>query len=86
MPHSRCKRHVTCGWNGLCNDIPCWSFKSCRNQLMESFLLEVSAWNSCFVVYNENYVGLQVLEHVRLNLFNHLIGFIPCQICLYFNI
>ena len=23
---------------------------------------------------------------VRLNLFNHLIGFIPCQICLYFSI
>ena len=24
--------------------------------------------------------------NVRLNLFNHLIGFIPCQICLYFSI
>ena len=24
-------------------------------------------------------------ESVRLNLFNHLVGFIPCQICLYFS-
>ncbi|KAF3966296.1 hypothetical protein CMV_009593 [Castanea mollissima] len=22
----RCNRHVTCGWNDLCNDISCWSF------------------------------------------------------------
>ncbi|KAK7852014.1 hypothetical protein CFP56_040364 [Quercus suber] len=32
---------------------------------MESFPLEVPTWNSCFVVYNENYVGLQVLEHKK---------------------
>ena len=25
-------------------------------------------------------------ETVRLNLINHLVGFIPCQICLYFSI
>ena len=36
-----------------------------RNQLLEYFLLEVPAWNSCFVVYNENYVGLQVLQHKK---------------------
>ena len=34
---------------------------------MESFLLEVPAWNSCFVVYNENYVGLRVLEHKKIH-------------------
>ena len=26
------------------------------------------------------------LGYVRLNLINHLVGFIPCQICLYFSI
>ena len=36
-----------------------------RNQLLEYFLLEVPAWNSCFVVYNENYAGLQVLQHKK---------------------
>ena len=27
----------------------------------------------------------QEILSVRLNLINHLVGFIPCQICLYFN-
>ena len=31
-------------------------------------------WNSTYIMF------------VRLNLINHFIGFIPCQICLYFSI
>ena len=26
-----------------------------------------------------------IKQFVRLNVINHLVGFIPCQICLYFN-
>ena len=33
-----------------------------------------------------NFDGTKEFRVVRLNLFNHLIGFIPCQICLYFSI
>ena len=50
MSHSRCNEHITCGWNGLCNDIP----------LLEYLLVKKStngvfsggggaAWNSCFL-------------------------------------
>ena len=31
-------------------------------------------------------IAFSPIMYVRLNLFNHLIGFIPCQICLYFSI
>ena len=30
-------------------------------------------------------VEAKILEDVKLNLINHLVGFIPCQICLYFS-
>ena len=30
-------------------------------------------------------VEAKILEDVRLNLINHLVGFIPNQICLYFS-
>ena len=26
-----------------------------------------------------------MIKTIRLNLINHLVGFIPCQICLYFS-
>ena len=35
--------------------------------------------------HGEMGITLQDIEVVRLNLINHIIGFIPCQICLYFN-
>ena len=35
--------------------------------------------------HGEMSITLQDIEVVRLNSINHLIGFIPCQICLYFS-
>ena len=35
--------------------------------------------------YGEMGITLQDIEVVRLNLINHIIGFIPCQIYLYFS-
>ena len=32
-----------------------------------------------------NLARVMDLLYVRLNLINHLVGFIPCQICLYFS-
>ena len=36
-------------------------------------------------VYDVDNLLLKLIIGVRLNLINHLVGFIPCQICLYFS-
>ena len=36
-------------------------------------------------VYDFGILLLELIIGVRLNLINHLVGFIPCQICLYFS-
>ena len=36
-------------------------------------------------VYDFGILLLGLIIGVRLNLINHLVGFIPCQICLYFS-
>ena len=39
----------------------------------------------CHMIFND-FEGGSFTTNVRLNLINHLISFIPCQICLYFSI
>ena len=57
------------------------TFKNLMNnstsQLM--FMLSKSS-TSKYIIMVRN-----VIDDVRLNLINHLVGFIPCQICLYFS-
>ena len=50
MPHSRCNEHITCGWNGLCNDIPLLEYLLMKKSINGVFSGGGgAAWNSCFL-------------------------------------
>ena len=72
----------------------CVSGDTCSYDSRASQILELGVSEFCSTVPNSHvkfrivlgfYHGIAKGEIVRLNLINHLVGFIPCQICLYFS-
>ena len=89
MPHSRCNKHIK-----MWVEWPLEYVIMKKSTIMESFLVEMGLLEilTSFVVSNENYVSLQVLEYKKRNpcRMDHaieggkLISFQP--ICYYFQI